>query len=82
MFKKKWKPSKSKAREFAMKMDKVTEFCNENNTPYPDRLNPDIYDVVKAYPILKPKPIPKYITKFTALRILNKIIDNVVSNKL
>jgi hypothetical protein len=31
MFKKKWKPSKSKAREFAMKMDKVTEFCNENN---------------------------------------------------
>lgn len=51
-------------------------------TPYPDRLNPDIYDVVKAYPILKPKPIPKYITKFTALRILNKIIDNVVSNKL
>lgn len=51
-------------------------------TPYPDRLNPDIYDVVKAYPILKPKPIPKYITKFTALRILNKIIDNVVSNNL
>lgn len=51
-------------------------------TPYPDRLNPDIYDIVKAYPILKPKPIPKYITKFTALRILNKIIDNVVSNKL
>lgn len=51
-------------------------------TPYPDRLNPDIYDVVKAYPILKPKPIPKYITKFTALRILNKTIDNVVSNKL
>lgn len=51
-------------------------------TPYPDRLNPNIYDVVKAYPILKPKPIPKYITKFTALRILNKIIDNVVSNKL
>lgn len=31
MFKRKWKPSKSKAREFAMKMDKVTEFCNENN---------------------------------------------------
>ena len=51
-------------------------------TPYPDRLNPDIYDVVKAYPILKPKPIPKYITKFTALRILNKIINNVVSNNL
>lgn len=51
-------------------------------TPYPDRLNPDIYNIVKAYPILKPKPIPKYITKFTALRILNKIIDNVVSNKL
>lgn len=51
-------------------------------TPYPDSLNPDIYNVVKAYPILKPKPIPKYITKFTALRILNKIIDNVVSNKL
>lgn len=51
-------------------------------TPYPDRLNPDIYDVVKAYPILKPKPIPKYITKFTVLRILNKIIDNVVSNNL
>ena len=51
-------------------------------TPYPDSLNPDIYDVVKAYPILKPKPIPKYITKFTALRILNKIIDNAVSNNL
>lgn len=51
-------------------------------TSYPDNLNPDIYNVVKAYPILKPKPIPKYITKFTALRILNKIIDNVVSNKL
>lgn len=51
-------------------------------TPYPDSLNPDIYDAIKAYPILKPKPIPKYITKFTALRILNKIIDNVVSNKL
>lgn len=51
-------------------------------TPYPDRLNPDIYDVVKAYPILKPKPIPKYITKFTALRILNTIIDNVASNNL
>lgn len=51
-------------------------------TQYPDNLNPDIYDVVKAYPILKPKPIPKYITKFTTLRILNKIIDNVVSNKL
>lgn len=51
-------------------------------TPYPDSLNPDIYNIVKAYPILKPKPIPKYITKFTALRILNKIIDNVVSNKL
>ena len=51
-------------------------------TPYPDSLNPDIYNIVKAYPILKPKPIPKYITKFTALRIFNKIIDNVVSNKL
>lgn len=51
-------------------------------TPYPDSLNPDIYNVVKAYPILKPKPIPKYITKFTALRILNKIVDNVVSNNL
>ena len=51
-------------------------------TPYPDSLNQAIYDVVKAYPILKPKPIPKYITKFTALRILNKIIDNAVSNNL
>lgn len=51
-------------------------------TSYPDNLNPNIYNVVKAYPILKPNPIPKYITKFTALRVLNKIIDNVVSNKL
>lgn len=31
MFNGKWKSSKSKAREFAMKMDKVTEFYNENN---------------------------------------------------
>lgn len=31
MFNRKWRPSKSKAREFAIEMDKVTEFCNENN---------------------------------------------------
>ena len=26
----KWKPSKSKAREFAQTMDEIAEFCNEN----------------------------------------------------
>lgn len=51
-------------------------------TPYPDNLNPNIYNVVKAYPILKPKPIPKYITKNKALTILNKIVDNVTLNEL
>lgn len=61
---------------------KLTHIKTNFYTPYPDSLNPDIYNVIKAYPILKPKPIPKHITKFTALRILNKIIDNVVSNKL
>lgn len=51
-------------------------------TPYPDNLNPDIYDIVKAYPILKPKPVPKYITKTKALNVLNKIVDNIISNEL
>lgn len=31
MFKRKWKPSKSKIKEFAMEMDKINTFCNENN---------------------------------------------------
>ena len=31
MFKRKWKPSKSKVKQFAIKMNTITEFCNENN---------------------------------------------------
>ena len=31
MFNKKWRPSKSKAIQFAMEMDCIREFCEENN---------------------------------------------------
>lgn len=31
MFKRKWKPSKSKIREFATKIDEINDFCNKNN---------------------------------------------------
>lgn len=31
MFKRKWRPSKSRSIQFAIEMDKITEFCNENN---------------------------------------------------
>lgn len=31
MFKRKWRPSKSKVKQFAIEMDKITEFCNKNN---------------------------------------------------
>lgn len=51
-------------------------------TKYPNKVNSDMYDVVKAYPILQPKPMPKYITKGVALSILNRIVDNIMSNKL
>lgn len=31
MFNRKWRPSKSKAIQFAMEMDFIREFCEENN---------------------------------------------------
>lgn len=31
MFNGKWKPSKSKTKQFAMEMDFIREFCEENN---------------------------------------------------
>ena len=51
-------------------------------TQFPYEPDSNIYDVVKAYPILKEKPTPKYLSKFIALGILNKIVQNIVDNKL
>lgn len=31
MFKRKWKPSKSKAKQFAIEIDIINDFCKENN---------------------------------------------------
>lgn len=31
MFNRKWRPSKSKAIQFAMEMDFIHKFCEENN---------------------------------------------------
>lgn len=45
MFNGKWRPSKSKAKQFAIEMDKVTEFCKENNDSYYFTLNGKNYRV-------------------------------------
>jgi len=31
MYRRKWRPSKTDAKEFAIKMEKIGEFCKENN---------------------------------------------------
>lgn len=51
-------------------------------TQFPYEPDSNIYDIVKAYPIVKEKPTPKYLSKLIALGILNKIVQNIVDNKL
>lgn len=34
-----WKPSKTKAREFAQKMEEIREFCNENGIDYSSNMD-------------------------------------------
>lgn len=51
-------------------------------TSHPSKVNTDIYDMVKAYPILSKKPTSKYTTKLIALNTLRKITQNIVENKL
>lgn len=52
------------------------------HTINPATLDTEIYDVIKIYPICDKKPMPKYITVSTTIRVLNKIACNIVDNKL
>lgn len=51
-------------------------------TSHPSKVNTDIYDMVRAYPILSKKPTLKYATKLIALAVLHRIAKNIVENKL
>ena len=51
-------------------------------TPYPNMLNTETYDVVKAYKMCDKPPIPALITVPTAIKIVYKIAQNIVDNKL
>lgn len=50
-------------------------------TPYPNMLSAKTYDVVKIYKICD-RPIPIFITVPTAIKILYKITQNIIENKL
>lgn len=38
-YRRSWKPSRSKAREFAQKMEEIREFCNENGIDYSSNMD-------------------------------------------
>jgi hypothetical protein len=52
------------------------------HTVNPAKLDTEIYDVIKIYPICDKPPIPKHISVPTAIQIMYKIAQNIVDNKL
>ena len=52
------------------------------HTVNPAKLDTEIYDVIKIYPICDKPPIPKHISVPTAIQIVYKIAQNIVDNKL
>lgn len=52
------------------------------HTVNPAKLDTEIYDVIKIYPICDKPPIPKHLSVPTAIQIVYKTAQNIVDNKL
>lgn len=52
------------------------------HTVNPAKLDTEIYDVIKIYPICDKPPMPKHLSVPTAIQIVYKIAQNIVDNKL